>query len=144
MDTFVSFVNNFLDTNVEIFERLREERERLGFKSQTAFAEKVGCHPKSQTNYETGKRSPDAAYLSAIAAAGADVQYILTGTSALTPDERDLLKLFRAAPLVVKASAIGALQGAAGAGKGKAVTASDHSIAVGGDAHINQARKTKK
>jgi len=33
----------------------------------------------SQINYEKGERSPDAAYLEAIAAAGADVQYIITG-----------------------------------------------------------------
>lgn len=62
-----------------ISERLREERVRLGFKSQTAFAEMVGIHHKSQANYETGARSPDADYLSAIAAAGADILYILTG-----------------------------------------------------------------
>lgn len=64
--------------------RLREERERLGF-SQAGFAEIAGAHRKSQGNYELGDRMPDAAYLSAIAAAGADVLYILTGQRAAAP-----------------------------------------------------------
>lgn len=34
---------------------------------------------RSQRNYEKGERSPDADYLAALAAAGADVLYILTG-----------------------------------------------------------------
>lgn len=48
---------------------------------------------------------------------GADIQYVVTGNRsdmALTPDERELLALFRAASLVGKAAAIGALQGATG------------------------------
>lgn len=64
--------------------RLKEERERLG-QSQTdtaAIAEAAGAPGatrQSQALYEKGKRMPDAAYLAAIAAAGADVLYILTG-----------------------------------------------------------------
>lgn len=98
-----------------IAERLKEERVRLG-RSQSEFAEIAGAHRKSQGNYESGERAPDAAYLEAIAAAGADVQYIVTGVRsdmALSPDERELLTLFRAAPLAGKAAAIGALQGVA-------------------------------
>jgi transcriptional regulator with XRE-family HTH domain len=98
---------------VTIGERLRAERERLGL-SQQEFSAVGGVHLKSQGNYEHGKRgAPDADYLAAIDEAGADVLYILTGRrgTALTPDERELLRLFRAAPLAVKASAIGALQG---------------------------------
>ena len=34
---------------------------------------------RSQRNYESGERNPDSVYLAAIAAAGADVLYILTG-----------------------------------------------------------------
>jgi transcriptional regulator with XRE-family HTH domain len=97
---------------VTIGQRLRAERERLGL-SQQEFSVAGGVHFKSQGNYEHGKRPPDADYLAAIDEAGADVLYILTGRRgiALTPDERELLALFRAAPLAVKASAIGALQG---------------------------------
>lgn len=59
-------------------ERLRTERERLVL-SQQALAEKCGVTARSQRNYESGERNPDSAYLAAIAAAGADVLYILTG-----------------------------------------------------------------
>ncbi len=69
--------------------RLKEERERLG-QSQTetaAIAEAAGAPGatrQSQALYEKGKRMPDAAYLAAIAAAGADVLYILTGQRGAT------------------------------------------------------------
>jgi transcriptional regulator with XRE-family HTH domain len=63
--------------NIEAGRRLREERERLGL-SQTAFAA-IGLVSKgSQILYEKGKPCPSN-YLSAIAAHGADVLYILTG-----------------------------------------------------------------
>jgi transcriptional regulator with XRE-family HTH domain len=61
------------------FERLREERERLGM-NQTEMGVIGGVRKEAQSNYETGKRSPDAEYLARIAEAGADVGYILTGT----------------------------------------------------------------
>ncbi|WP_176042657.1 helix-turn-helix domain-containing protein [Burkholderia stabilis] len=60
-------------------DRLREERVRLGY-NQTDFSAVAGTTQRSQTVYETGKRSPDLAYLAAIATIGADVQYIATGT----------------------------------------------------------------
>lgn len=80
---------------------------------------------RSQRNYEKGERFPDAVYLSAIAEAGADVRYIVTGQregpapESLSADERELLALFRAAPLAVKAAAIGALQGGSVKAPGK-------------------------
>lgn len=55
----------------------------------------------AQSNYERGKRHPDATYLAAIAAAGVDVQYVLTGQRSadpvLTPKERLLLAAWKAA-----------------------------------------------
>jgi hypothetical protein len=62
----------------------------------------------SQGFYERGARPPDAGYLEKIAAAGADVVYILTGVRApglappppppllLSPEEKALLDNFRA------------------------------------------------
>lgn len=100
-----------------IGERLREERERLGF-SQPAFAGLAETTKKSQIDYEKDSTQPKAGYLAAISKAGADVQYIVTGvrsSTTLSADEEELLARFRAAPLAVKAAAIGALQGAAGA-----------------------------
>lgn len=61
-----------------IGDRLKEERERLGF-SQTEFAAVAGASKNSQYNYEKGDRSPDADYLAAIADRGVDVLYVVTG-----------------------------------------------------------------
>lgn len=109
-----------MNQTVLIGERLREERQRLDL-NQTQLGEHGGVTKKTQMLYESGDRTPDAAYLAAIAEAGADIQYIVTGQRsdmALTPDERQLLALFRAAPLTGKMAAVGALQGAMGAAAG--------------------------
>ena len=63
---------------MDIGRRLKEERERLGM-SQTEFAALSGAGRKTQFNYESGDRSPDANYLAAVAEAGADIGYIVTG-----------------------------------------------------------------
>lgn len=81
--------------------RLKEEREALGF-SQTGFAAIGGIGRKSQFNYEEDERKADTEYLQKIAAAGADVRYIVTGERegppplVLTADERVLLDGYRA------------------------------------------------
>lgn len=61
-----------------IGDRLKEERERLGF-NQTEFAAVAGASKNSQYNYEKGDRSPDAVYLAAVAQKGVDVLYVVTG-----------------------------------------------------------------
>ncbi|PIA65992.1 transcriptional regulator [Ectopseudomonas toyotomiensis] len=93
-----------------IGERLREERERLGF-NQTAFGAIGGVQKQAQLKYEKGERQPDAGYLEAVARVSADIQYIVTGErcpGSLTPDENDLLTHFREAPLAVKAAMLAA------------------------------------
>lgn len=81
--------------------RLKEERERLAL-SQTAFGDLGGIKKLAQINYEKNGRSPDAVYLAAIANAGADVWYILTGerleNTASTPIELSYLRICRALP----------------------------------------------
>ena len=67
-----------METIVGIGDRLKEERERLGF-SQTEFAAVAGASKNSQYNYEKGDRSPDADYLAAIADRGVDILYVVTG-----------------------------------------------------------------
>ncbi len=62
-------------------ERLREERQRLEI-SQVRLAEIGGVQKRAQINYEQGGRVPDGAYLAAVAAAGVDVLYVLTGDRA--------------------------------------------------------------
>ena len=59
-------------------DRLKEERNLLKL-NQTDFGKIGGVGQVAQSKYENGTRVPDANYLTAIAAAGADVTYILTG-----------------------------------------------------------------
>lgn len=66
---------------IQLGERLREERQRLGF-SQAVFGGLVERASKSQERYETGQRSPSADYLMAAAEHGVDVTYLLTGVRA--------------------------------------------------------------
>ena len=102
------------------FDRLREERERLGL-SQQVLAEKCGVTARSQRNYEAGERNPDSAYLASIAAAGADVLYILTGARqqpqaapALSPRQAALLDNYQhtdeAGKRIIEATASAAAQ----------------------------------
>lgn len=71
-----------LDT---IGQRIRAERERLRL-NQVDFASLGGVQKNAQINYEAGKRAPDASYLAALADAGVDVLYVVTGRR-----ERDLM-----------------------------------------------------
>ena len=59
-------------------ERLREERERLGF-SQAKFAAACGIGKTAQYTYEAGERTPDASYLEAAGRLGVDVWYVVLG-----------------------------------------------------------------
>lgn len=103
---------------MNLAERLKEERERIGI-NQTAFGAVAGVGKTTQINYESGKRIPDATYLAAVGVLGVDILYVVTGVRvsspalSLTPDERQMLDLFRAAPLAVKAAAMGALEAGA-------------------------------
>lgn len=82
-----------------IGDRLKEERERLGF-SQTEFSAVAGASKNSQYNYEKGDRSPDANYLAAVAEKGVDILYVVTGerkpraVDSIGAEASELLKLF--------------------------------------------------
>ncbi len=84
-------------------ERLREERKRLGL-SQADFGALGGVKANAQGKYEADERSPDAAYLSGLSAAGVDVLYLLTGqrtpvtAEGLADDEGELLNNYRSMP----------------------------------------------
>ena len=118
-----------------ISDRLREQREALGL-SQQALAEKCNISARSQRNYESGERLPDAGYLAALAAAGADVLYILTGqhtggvkpAPTLTAEEETLLSYFRDASKEVRRAALGALLGASAAAVGHASGSGQHNV----------------
>jgi len=80
--------------------RLREERKRLGL-SQEELATIGGVKLNAQSNYENGKRAPDADYLARVAARGLDVGFLFTGErspvvkapaangESITPKEKD-------------------------------------------------------
>ena len=90
------------------FERLREERRRIGL-NQTEFAELGGVKKGAQLNYESGERSPDANYLLAIAAAGVDINYLITGVisdNTITEDESELIEGYRALDVRGKAGVL--------------------------------------
>ncbi|WP_454563038.1 helix-turn-helix domain-containing protein [Pseudomonas sp. AIG] len=76
------------DLDVGVGERLREERTRLGL-NQDAFAQQGGITRNTQGSYEKGERNPDSAYLTAVARAGVDVLYVLTGVR-LSPAANEL------------------------------------------------------
>ena len=96
---------------MNISDRLREERERLGL-NQVEFGSIGGVKKLAQINYEKGERHPDSAYLAAIAAAGADVLYILTGQRSqpvppaqeLPRQEQEWLALYRNSSEEVRAA----------------------------------------
>ncbi len=92
MDT-VKGAGSQMDT---IGSRIRDERSRLGL-SQTAFADLAGQKKNSQINYEADKRSPDGTYLAAIAAAGVDITFVLTGVRTISAPQGSPMQIVLAA-----------------------------------------------
>lgn len=89
--------------------RLREERKRIGLSGE-ALGEIGGVKKFAQSNYETGKRYPDGKYLMAVAEAGVDVQYVLTGE----PGQRPVTKPIDAERMVEIAQRLEKVATAAG------------------------------
>ncbi len=81
---------------------------RLGL-NQTDFAEIGGVQKDGQVKYEADKREPGTAYMTAIAAAGVDVLYVLTGviSDPASEDEVELLSGYRDLDERSKASVLG-------------------------------------
>lgn len=86
---------------MDIGERLREERQRLGI-SQAELGAAGGVLKQAQLKYEKGERSPDADYLAAVARVGVDVLYVLTEDrsftppSSISPEHRALIRDYEA------------------------------------------------
>jgi transcriptional regulator with XRE-family HTH domain len=96
-----------------ISERLLEERKRLGL-NQDQMAVLGSVAKRTYCNYEAGEREPMSSFFTAIALAGADVQYILTGVrsgNSLTDNELALLAGFRALDARGKAAMFGVIGG---------------------------------
>jgi len=79
-----------------------EERKRL-YLTQEELGARGGVRQQSQYLYEKGERKPDSGYLAAVAAAGVDVLYVVTGVRSqplppdneLPEDEKALLTAYR-------------------------------------------------
>ena len=90
-------------------DRLREERERLRL-SQAAFGEIGGVKANAQAKYESGERFPGTDYLAAVAEAGIDVLYVVTGerkptqAESISAEEAILLARYRELPAVDRAA----------------------------------------
>lgn len=86
-----------MNHSVSIGQRLAEVRKHKGL-NQAAFAAIGGVSVKTQVLYEKSERVPDANYLAAVAVAGFDVGYVLTGTpsmGALSVEEAAVVAGFR-------------------------------------------------
>lgn len=128
-----------------IADRLRQAREALGM-SQQALAERCGVTARSQRNYESGERYPDAQYLAAIAGLGVNVHHVLTGVLETSPvavlsgEERMLVESYREAVPAVRKAAMAALLSGAAHGNGQSVVG-DNAIQIGsvtGNARIKK------
>ncbi len=81
-------------------ERLRIERERLGF-NQPEFAAFAGATKQTLNSWEAGRSSPKADQLEALGEQGVDVYYVITGqriglATTLTARESALVENYRA------------------------------------------------
>ena len=106
---------------MQLHERFKAERERLGF-TQPAVAALAEVGKTTVINWEKGTSSPTASQLQALAKFGFDVLFVVTGEPAggvppapsLSPDEATLLDHYRQASAEVKRAALGALFGGSG------------------------------
>lgn len=123
---------------MHVGERIKEERERLGF-NQTDFAALSQSTRKALFNWESGIASPNAAALAAWAAVGLDVLYVVTGQRAggvkpaptLTAEEETMLGYFRDASKEVRRAALGALLGASAPVGNAQTNVGDNAIQIG-------------
>ncbi|POD89693.1 helix-turn-helix domain-containing protein [Pectobacterium odoriferum] len=124
---------------VGIGARIREERKKFDL-SQSDFAKRVGCSRNAQAVYERDESLPGTAYLLNLIDIGVDVWFVLTGNrfpdiGNVTNDELELIKIYRAAPLAIKAAALAALTAGSSATVGSInVTGSGQRVA-GRDYH---------
>lgn len=90
-----------MDIRALIAQRLTDERNRLGM-TQREMADFGGKPMRTYQDWEIGKSTPSAEFLTVMACAGLDVAYVLTGVratsaNALTVEETTLVDNYRAA-----------------------------------------------
>ncbi|OCG60220.1 helix-turn-helix domain-containing protein [Gilliamella sp. Nev3-1] len=101
-----------MNFNSHSVNRLKEERKRLKL-TQVDMALICGISREMWGKYERGIAIPGGEIFAALAIAGVNVQFILTGERQsgliLSREEKELIELYRNAPLAIKAAALGAL-----------------------------------
>lgn len=122
--------------NMQIGEYLRAERERLGL-TQTAMSKAAGVAFRTYCDYEAGKSEPKASTLAALGEFGVDPLYVLTGKNTpkagdFSGDEIELIMLYRAAPLAVKAAVLAALTAGSAANEGASINATGSGNRIAG------------
>lgn len=112
--------------------RLRDERKFLRLSQEDA-AGLAGISREHWGRCERGQAVLGGEVLAALALAGADVHYILTGERKLSSEKRELLALYDNATLEGKAAAVSALAARPGAlqGSSASVKKSLFSVAIG-------------
>ncbi|NCF07954.1 helix-turn-helix domain-containing protein [Kosakonia sp. MH5] len=127
---------------MQIGDFLRAERERLGL-TQTAMSKAAGVAFRTYCDYEAGKSEPKASTLAELSSFGVDVLYVLTGRKTpdagdFTDDEIELVKLFRAAPLAVKAATLAAITAGTNAAVGSVNISGSGNRVAGRDYNENK------
>ncbi|MNV46372.1 transcriptional repressor DicA [compost metagenome] len=91
--------------------RLKEERKRLGH-TQEAMALACGVGKRSQILFEQDAHLPGGAYFAEADALGVDTVYVLVGRrERLSPEDAELIDMWRAAKPAARAAAIATLSG---------------------------------
>lgn len=95
--------------------RLKEERKKLGL-TQAEMAEKCGVSREMWGSYERGVYMPRSETLLSFSQAGINVDYVMGSSESpsdgLSPEERELLAMFRAASGLGRAVILSAARGA--------------------------------
>ncbi|MCO1336231.1 helix-turn-helix domain-containing protein [Microbulbifer sp. OS29] len=139
-----------MNSALKIGERLREERKRLKF-TQPELGELVGASKRTVIDWEKGVTAPNAVQLAALEDGDIDIGYVITGrrtevSSAGSDEELELLALYRAAPIQVKAAVLGALTAGNASPENKpnvSVTGDGNKVAAG-DFHDYAPRRRKR
>lgn len=97
----------------KVSERLEEIVCQSGLKSPE-FAELMNISSSTQRNYEKGLRYPTLEYLETLAKHGYDIFYLITGKrdigrQSLSEEDSEVLRLWHAAPLLVRHAALNVL-----------------------------------
>lgn len=96
MRTLVLKVKDFMNYNSLFYERLKQERIRLGL-TQQEIAEKCGISREMWGRYESGIASPSCELLFSLFLIGIDPLYIILGLNHqdISEKEKLLLRLFK-------------------------------------------------